>query len=201
MRAGVLIPVKAFSAAKRRLSEVLDADQRAALSRWMAERVAAAAGSLPVFVVCDHEDVRSWATSIGATALWTPSLGLNAAVGSGVAQLAGQGFDRVVVAHSDLPLATSLERFAGFDGVTLVADGKRDGTNVLAMPAALAFEFHYGAGSFKAHLHEAHLLGSELHVEHDDALALDVDTPADLADPRIQEIVPLWAQTSQASQR
>ena len=199
MRAGVLIPVKAFSAAKLRLSEVLDAEHRDALSRWMAERVVASADSLPVFVVCDDEEVRSWATSVGATALWTPRLGLNAAVGSGVAQLATQGFDRVVIAHSDLPLATTLKHFADHDGITLVADTRRDGTNVLALSTALAFEFHYGAGSFQAHLHEAHLLGAELHVEHDDALALDVDTPADLADPRIQEIVPPWAQTNQAN--
>jgi 2-phospho-L-lactate/phosphoenolpyruvate guanylyltransferase len=197
--AGVLIPVKAFHVAKRRLAGILSDEQRAALARWMAERVVAAAGPLPVFVVCDDPDVRAWATHIGVTPLWTPSVGLNAAVAIGVGQLRDRGIDHVVIAHSDLPLANDLAKFATHDGVTLVTDKQRNGTNVLGVPTSQVFEFHYGHGSFQAHLHEAHLLGLALHVLHDDDLALDVDTPEDFTDPRIQELLPEWAQTSLVS--
>ena len=41
---GVLIPVKAFSAAKERLSGVLDLEARGELARTMASRVVTAAG-------------------------------------------------------------------------------------------------------------------------------------------------------------
>ncbi len=53
----VLIPVKRFRLAKRRLAGLLDDDQRVRLAQWLAERVVAAAGPLPVFVACDDEAV------------------------------------------------------------------------------------------------------------------------------------------------
>ena len=56
-RAVVLVPVKAFAAAKGRLAGVLDGPGRAALARSMAEVVVAAAAPLPVVVVCDDDDV------------------------------------------------------------------------------------------------------------------------------------------------
>ena len=62
----VLIPVKAFGAAKGRLAEVLDGLARADLARRMAETVVTAAAPLPVTVVCDDDDVDAWARSQGA---------------------------------------------------------------------------------------------------------------------------------------
>ena len=44
--------------------------------------------------------------------LWSPGLGLNGAVDAGRATIAGKGFDHVVVAHSDLPLAHDLAALA-----------------------------------------------------------------------------------------
>ena len=52
MPAAVVIPVKAFAAAKVRLASALTPPERAALARSMAEQVVAAAGTLPVTVVC-----------------------------------------------------------------------------------------------------------------------------------------------------
>ena len=40
--------------------------------------------------------------------LWSPGLGLNGAVDAGRATIAGKGFDHLVIAHSDLPLARDL---------------------------------------------------------------------------------------------
>ena len=64
---------------------------------------------------------------------WTPGLGLDGAVEAGVAWAADEGFDRVVVAHADLPLATGLRHVAGSQGVVLVPDRRADGTNVIAL--------------------------------------------------------------------
>ena len=63
-----------------------------------------------MFVACDDDDVASWADAAGAEVLWSPGLGLNGAVDAGRATIAGKGFDHLVIAHSDLPLAHDLGR-------------------------------------------------------------------------------------------
>jgi 2-phospho-L-lactate/phosphoenolpyruvate guanylyltransferase len=176
----VLVPVKAFSRAKHRLAAVLDPLARRTLARDLATRVVRAAGAMPVYVVCDDDDVAAWAESVGATVLWRPGAGLNAAVTDGVATLAVQGIDDVVVAHADLPLATDLAVVTGFDGVTLVTDRRRDGTNVMCLPAAAGFTFAYGPGSFERHRAEATRHGLAVRVLDDPSLAWDVDEPDDL---------------------
>lgn len=200
MQVAVLLPVKAFHEAKGRLRPALTESERARLAKWMAGRVVAAAAPHPVFVVCDDLAVAGWADSVGATVLWRPARGLNAAVGDGFATLSGKGYDSIVVSHSDLPLATDLGRFADPVGATLIPDHRDDGTNVLALPAGIPFRFGYGAGSFHHHLAECHRLGMTVRVVRDPLLALDVDTPEELADPRVQEVLP-WQPTNPASRR
>lgn len=177
----VLVPVKAFGDAKQRLAPALDPPARAHLARAMAEHVLAAAAPLPVAVVCDDPSVATWAATHGARIVWTPGLGLNGAVAAGVAALAADGADRVIVAHADLPLAGPLAWLAGFPGVTLVPDHRDDGTNVACVPAASGFRFAYGPGSFRRHGAEARRLGLPLRVVRDRLLGHDVDLPADLA--------------------
>jgi 2-phospho-L-lactate guanylyltransferase len=176
----VLVPVKRFTEAKVRLAPALGPAERAALAREMAAAVLRAARPLPVAVVCDDREVAEWARAQGALVLWGPGRGLNGAVESGVEQLAGAGVARVVVAHGDLPRAAGLATIAGGDGVVLVPDRRRDGTNVTVVPAAAGFRFSYGTGSFERHLEEARRLGLRTEVRDDPLLAFDVDWPADL---------------------
>lgn len=176
----VLVPVKSFTAAKRRLAAALAPADRARLARTMAERVLAAAAPLPTAVVCDDPDVAQWAEAHGAEVVWSPGLGLNGAVEAGVAALAARGHRRVVVAHGDLPLATSLAWLGDFPGVTLVPDHRDDGTNVACVPAGAGFRFSYGPGSFRRHAAEARRLGLGVRVVRDARLGRDVDVPADL---------------------
>jgi 2-phospho-L-lactate guanylyltransferase len=89
----------------------------------------------------------------------------------------------VIVAHADLPLATDLAWLAHFSGVTVVPDRRRDGTNVICVPAratGAVFEFAYGPGSFERHCAEARRLDLALRVVTEPLLAWDVDVPADL---------------------
>jgi 2-phospho-L-lactate guanylyltransferase len=176
----VLVPVKAFAEAKRRLAPALPPAERASLARSMAERVVAAAGTLPVAVVCDDNDVAVWARQRGALVIWEPERGLNRAVEAGVSRLGAAGAVRVTVAHSDLPLAADLTWVGRFAGVTLVPDRHHDGTNVACVPTAVGFRFSYGPGSFVRHEHEARRLGLPLRVVDEPLLAWDVDQPADL---------------------
>jgi 2-phospho-L-lactate guanylyltransferase len=179
----VLVPVKAFRDAKGRLAEALTPSERAELSRTMATTVVRAASPLPVWIVCDDDDVAAWAADAGASVLWKPGRGLNGAVNEGVADLAELGVTTVIVAHADLPHAQALAHLADTDGVTLVPDRHDDGTNVASVPAGGGFVFAYGPGSFHRHTEEAARLGLPLRVVREPRLAWDVDRPDDLLAP------------------
>ena len=172
--------MKAFTKAKIRLAGVIPAERRATLARVMAERVLAAAGPLPVAVVCDDPEVATWARGLNARIIWEPGQGLNRAVQSGVRRLAQLGFDHVTVAHADLPLASDLGWVSRFAGVTLVPDRRDDGTNVIGLPAQCGFVFAYGPGSFRRHLQEARRLALPIRVVRSPDLSWDVDVPDDL---------------------
>jgi len=184
MTACVVIPIRSFEAGKSRLGTELDATRRADLLRAMAHNVVAAAGSMPVAVVSNAGEVRQWASELGLTVIDDPgTLNLAAAAGLGWAAVAGH--DRVVVAHADLPLATSL--------APVTADGRRpvvaavpchrdDGTPVLSLPTtATNFVFAYGPGSFRRHAAAARAAGLAFRVRRDARLGRDVDAPEDLA--------------------
>lgn len=180
----LLVPVKSFRDAKLRLSEVMGPAERAILARRMATRVIAAAGALPVSVVCDDHEVASFAESLGARVIWTPGLGLSGAVQAGVEVLAREGASDVIVAHSDLPLARRFEHVGAgsqVPTVTVVPDRSYDGTNVISVPAAAGFRFSYGRGSFTRHVAESRRLGIPVSLLHDERLTADVDVPLDLA--------------------
>lgn len=197
----VLIPVKRFEHAKGRLSTLLEPPERVRLARWLAARVVAAARPHPVFVACDDDGVASWADESGAEVLWTPGVGLNGAVDSSRETIGGKGFTHLVVAHSDLPLAARLGDVASTGTITIVPDGRRDGTNVLASPIEAPITASYGANSYRAHLGQAMSLPYRVEVRRDSRLALDVDTPNDLAHPALRTELPAWLRTILASRR
>jgi len=180
--AALLVPVKAFSAAKGRLADVLDPDGRAQLARRMASIVLQAGGTMARFVVCDDPDVAAWAGAEGAEVLWRPGRGLDQAVSEGVEHLRTAGFARAVVAHSDLPLAEQLDWVGAFAGVTIVPDRRDDGTNAISVPTDAGFRFAYGAASFRRHAAEARRLGLPLRVVRHRLVSFDVDLPGDLAE-------------------
>jgi 2-phospho-L-lactate guanylyltransferase len=197
----LLVPVKAFTDAKARLSGALTPAHRDALARWSAEQVLGAAQGMPAFIACDHPDVAEWAQQHGARVLWHPGVGLNAAITRSVVDLRTLGVEHVVIAHADLPRACRLAEVASAHTVTLVPDSRLDGTNVLSLPTALDFEFQYGVGSFRRHLAAALATGAAVSVRRDPLLSLDIDNPSDLTHPLVQEVLPSWLPTNLANQR
>lgn len=185
MRTAVLVPVKSFRAAKRRLAPLVPDADRERLARWMAAGVVAAAGELPVFVACDDDLVATWAEDRGASVLWGPGLGLNGAIDHGVATIGGKGFDHVVIAHGDLPLPGALASVARPGTIVLVPDRRHDGTNVLARPCAVDLPADYGGGSFRRHLAAALRSGHRVSVRRDPHLSIDVDTIDDCRHPDV----------------
>lgn len=186
--------------AKQRLSTVLTPDERIRLAQWLADGVLKAVSDMDVFVACDHEAVRTWASERGATPLWGAGLGLNGAVDDGVAQIAAAGFDHVTITHADLPFPSRLDRIARRGVTTIVPDQRRDGTNVMSFPTSTPIAAAYGANSFDRHLGAA-IRNADRHIEvrPDMHLSLDVDTHSDLAHPLTSEVLPSWLPTIPAN--
>lgn len=179
-----MLPIKGFSDAKGRLQSVLSQENRAALAEFTAGGLLEATLGVDTFVVCDNDDVAQWARQRGALVVRQTAPGLNAAVACGV-EAAQFTREWVVVAHSDLPFAQQLlsvvDSQLAASSVTIVPDRHDDGTNVLVIPARSGFTFHYGPGSFAAHQAEATRLGLPVRIVRNEQLALDIDTPDDLA--------------------
>jgi 2-phospho-L-lactate guanylyltransferase len=176
----VLVPVKAFHEAKRRLDRALTASERSDLARSMAAQVVEAAAPLPVAVVCDDNEVADWARVRGALVVWEPGRGLNGAVEAGVEHLRDAGVAHVTVCHADLPRASRIADVGSAPGITLVPDRYGNGTNVIAVPTDAGFRFSYGPGSFARHRAEAERIGLPLRVLDLPDLAWDVDEPGDM---------------------
>ncbi|MCU1429118.1 MAG: phospholactate guanylyltransferase, partial [Actinomycetia bacterium] len=160
----------------------LDAGQRAQLVRDMANRVVDAAGDRPIVIVSNAPEVCTWAAERCIDVISDPG-SLDAAARAGVEHLRGLGCSRVVIAHGDLPFATTFDHVAGeaTEPVAVIVPCHRhDGTPVLAIPTDVAFTFSYGPGSFARHCDEARSRGLDVRIVEDPSLAFDVDVPADL---------------------
>ena len=179
-REAVLIPLRSLHVGKGRLADALDLDDRVRLIEEMARNVIQAAHDLHVLVVHDDPEVAEWAVKLGATAYRPNESGLNHAITVGRNLLREAGYHRVIIAHADLPHAQDLRVMSTEHDISIAPDRHRDGTNVLAVPTDLHFEFAYGPGSFGRHVEIARSLGIEPHIITNPALAWDVDTPGDL---------------------
>ncbi|MHB1090787.1 MAG: 2-phospho-L-lactate guanylyltransferase [Ilumatobacteraceae bacterium] len=192
----VIIPIKSFEGAKERLASALNATERHKLAMYTASRVVAAAAPISVFIVCDDDEVAHFARQHGAVVVQQQVSGLNNAARAGLDAARDAGFTWGIIAHGDLPLATRfdhlLEESMPKTRIGLVSDQLMDGTNVLVIATDNPFTFHYGPGSFRAHCDEATRRGYELRIIDDPALAVDIDTPADLVHlPANWQLTPL----------
>jgi len=199
-RAWVVVPVRSLCTGKQRLAGCLTAEQRQALCAAMLDdvltevrRAPSVAGALVVSADASLlprlVPPRSGAWAPLELLLQTHTHGLNGAVAEAANLLGRRGIATMLVLHGDLPAITSddIEHLLaqhrhgpGRVRVTLVPDSPQQGTNALAASPPAAIPFAYGAGSFQAHCALASAHGAHLQVMHSPALALDIDTPADL---------------------
>jgi 2-phospho-L-lactate guanylyltransferase len=179
---GVVVPIRTFALANTRLADDLPGAARAALAQRLADTVVRAAGDAPIVVVTSAPEVEAWA--LGHSLALVPDPGsLDSAATAGIAALAEFGLPRVVVAHADLPFATSFDsviRDADRPIAVLVPCQRDDGTPVLSVPTRAPMAFAYGPGSFRRHVTAARSAGLAVRVVRDPALGFDVDTVDDL---------------------
>ncbi|TMB89288.1 MAG: 2-phospho-L-lactate guanylyltransferase [Chloroflexi bacterium] len=190
----VIVLIKDLDSAKQRLGTVLDAKARRELALRNAERAirAAAAGDARL-VVAGSPEVVDIAERLGAPSLLEPRQeGQNVAAKRGIAEAVKKGAEAVVLLSSDLPLVTpkavrdlldAAGRIASPAAVAVPALG-RGGTNALYLKPPEAITLHFGADSLAAFRREAEEKGVNFAIHRSEAMALDLDEPADLAHAR-----------------
>ena len=146
----------------------------------LATGVVRAALPRPVVVVTDDAEVVSWAAEMGAEVHFSTVRGLNESV-SEARDALKQRFTNIVVAHGDLRNPEGLGIAYFEEGVTIVSDGRGDGSNVLVVPSAIPFTFAYGVGSAARHAQHAQEMGLPWRLHTSSPWSLDIDTADDLA--------------------
>lgn len=188
-----VVPVKPLGAALGRLGRALDAAERRALQQAMLRDVLEAcdgARSLAqVLVVTADPEAMVIAREMGADVLddHDPPAGMNAAVELGLARCTALGARAALVVTADLPCACPedldalVDGLPGTTGVALSPSLDGTGTNAMLLAPARALRPQLGIGSLSRHLAQAAERDLSVRVIHRPGLALDVDTPEDLA--------------------
>ena len=181
----VLIPVNRLDRAKGRLAALLSPAERAELVRRSLATVldaVAAAGMAPVALTADEAVRALLPDGVRALAEEPRLRGLSAQLERAAERLA---VDELLILHADLPLATAhaLRDLAAqappAPSMTLVrpVDG---GTNAMLLRPPGRFPLAYGGGSGDRHEEAARAAGLTVRRAPIPALALDLDTPADV---------------------
>ncbi len=193
METVAILPVKRFKHAKRRLEAALASGSRRALAEAMFADVLTALRRAEaidrVIVVSADPAAQRLAENYEAIAIDDPAeSGQDQAVARGAAHARELGAVQVLCLAGDCPLIDpaqldaligrprTAERFA-----VLVPDRHGAGTNALLLCPPDALQPRYGPDSFQRHLALAQESGVTAEVAEIDSLALDVDTPEDLA--------------------
>jgi len=187
----IVIPVKSLETAKQRLAPALEPEERAALATAMLkdvfEAVASWARRPQVAVVTGDAEARSLARQCGFEILDDPEeAGESAAIARATQVLEAQGMESVLVIPGDIPLVTAGEleaiyAAAPLTGTVLVPSRDGRGTNAALRKPASLFPLRFGDDSFVPHQAAAAATGLPLVVLTLPGIALDVDTPQDLA--------------------
>lgn len=182
----VLIPMKPLATAKERLAPALDPDERRRLSLAMLADVIDAARSFDrVWVLNSDPEAETVAHDAGVEAVNDPApgLGLNASLNAATTMAIAEGASGVLVVSADLAAVTSADLIALCEapGAAVAPDRVGVGTNALWRSPANTLSVAFGTSSRAAHERLARVAGVQIRVVERPGLAIDVDTPDDLA--------------------
>lgn len=174
-----VVPLKREDVRKSRLATCLESSARVALSEVMARHVVARLRSIARIsevVVLSPAPARE----LPATWRMDHGAGLNAELSSCRSDMVGRPF---LVIHADLPVLHESDLEALLDaavraGIAIAPDRHGTGTNAVALSGGEAFGFAFGEASLRRHLRAA---GAGAALVEREGLALDLDTPEDLA--------------------
>jgi 2-phospho-L-lactate/phosphoenolpyruvate guanylyltransferase len=193
VRTLAIVPIKSLANAKQRLSKTLAGGTRRSLVQAMFSDVLGALrraeGVDAIAVVTDDVVADSLARADSVIVLADGrEEGQSRATEVGIEYAREHGFERVLLVPGDTPLLDPVEieellmRCARDEiGVAIVPDRHGTGTNALVIAPPGSFGPSFGPDSLERHLAKARD-GELVHrVENVPSLALDVDTPSDLA--------------------
>jgi 2-phospho-L-lactate/phosphoenolpyruvate guanylyltransferase len=194
MRTIAILPVKSFGSAKQRLAGLLGSGAREALVQAMFQDVLATLRRVPeldaIAVVSSNTVAQRAARGEGVLLIDDErEAGHSEAALIGIAHAVEAGFERVLLVPGDTPLLDRGEVGDLLDraerdgtGVVIVPDRHGSGTNALLLRPPTAIDPSFGPGSCDRHRQLATDEGVPFRVEPVASLAIDVDTPDDLAE-------------------
>ena len=188
----VVIPAKDFHGAKQRLAGLLQPRERSALARaTLTDTLTAcvqAAGLAGIGVVTCDREVAELAESLGAEVLWeAEARGQSEAVARGGRECLRRGIPSMLTMPGDIPLLTAgdVEALASAvpssASVILVPNREDTGTNALVLRPPDCLPVAFGDDSFRRHLRLCAERELAVDVRRMPRVALDIDTPEDLA--------------------
>jgi 2-phospho-L-lactate guanylyltransferase len=186
-----ILPIKNFAEAKQRLATELTPGPRRALVEAMFYDVLVALRRATeiddTMVVTDDRAAQRIAGGHGAIVLDDSERGHSAAAAAGIRAAMEQGFDRVLLVPGDCPLLapeeldTLLVHPTGSRSALIIPDRHGTGTNALLLTPPDSLMPSFGPDSCERHALGAQAAEIEYEVVEVPSLALDVDTPEDLA--------------------
>ena len=187
-----VVPVKEVDRAKERLAPLLPPEARQLLMLAMFEDVLAALSEAPglagLAVVTVDAAARRLATRYGARIIEMGARdGHTGAVTAAARLLAGEGCPAMLTVPGDIPLVTAaeisqlLDVHAAPPAFTIVPSRDERGSNAIICSPPDAVPLRFGEDSFFPHLSAAKACGIDPTVLRLPGIALDVDTPEDLA--------------------
>ena len=187
----ILIPVKEFHEAKKRLAPHFSPADRAALAEAMCEDffnvVAATSCADRVFVISKEAGALSRARERGwETIVESHQVSESCSIDAGSRYCAEQGVHALLRLPVDLPVVEPSDIEAVFEhldaapSMVIVPSSDGTGTNALLRSPAVLFPSHFGPNSFPRHLAEAEGCGARIRVLRNDRLELDIDELDDL---------------------
>lgn len=190
----VVVPMKDPVDAKTRLGDALPADRRAALAETLfaltLQRLArirwAARHGFDIATVTASPQIAARAHAAGVIVIEQGLLpGLNAAVTDAADWAHEAGYAALAILPGDLAAPSPADLLALLDqpanaGQAVICESSDGGTNALMLPLPAGMGFHYGTGSFKAHLAAAQRAGLNPQTPRLASLHHDVDRYQDL---------------------
>lgn len=189
----LLIPVKDLSGAKQRLAALLTQAERTRLAWAMLEQTFAAAAQVQtvdrIAIVTLYPPAIALAEKYGLEVLHeTEQISESASVDFGAREAQARGAQAVLRLPIDLPLITTqdIETILRYDRpdeptVVIVPSAEGTGTNAILRRPPTLFPSRFGPDSLSHHLRAARQLGAHIEIVHLPRIALDIDTPEDLA--------------------
>ena len=191
-----ILPIKRFDEAKHRLEEALMPLPRRALAEAMFADVLVAlrraSAVHATLVVTIDTTAQQMAAGNGAAVLDDQGGGHSAAASLGIRHALEHGYDTALLVPGDCPTLDPAEldgliesagagRADGERSAVIVPDRHGTGTNALLLTPPDSLVPAFGPGSRDRHVADALAGGSHPRVLEIPTLALDVDTPEDLA--------------------